>query len=353
MKDVAAAVLTVLLVAGMANAQSDLRAGPYAIRGTVLAPNNTNTEVEIRLLSNAEMPLAWTRAHTHEPFWFRGLQGGTYYIEVEAPGMKPTRERVEFIGNEREVYVSLMAEPESQFAFRGPQDYSAETDTVDIKDLGRSPKVNKQFQDAMKKLQKGDVNGALARLESILADAPDFYDAHKILGIAYQHSHRYPEAEAQFRLARNLRPSSPAPLIYLGSLYLEQAGDGSNSNTPPLDLLEKAREVLLRAVELNSGAAFARYLLGVAYYRLGSYSDAEHTLLRALDLDSELGDIRLALANVYIRVQDWSKALVQLDTYLRDNPGAANRESILSTRTKVAGIANIVQKNQAASPGQK
>ena len=97
--------------------------------------------------------------------------------------------------------------------------------------------------------------------------------------------------------------------------------------------------MLLRAIELNSGAAFARYLLGVTYHRLGKYGDAEQTLLRALDVDSELGDIRLALANVYIRVQDWSKALNQLDRYLKDNPRSANRESVLSTRTRIAEIA--------------
>ena len=138
--------------------------------------------------------------------------------------------------------------------------------------------------------------------------------------------------------------------MHLGSLYLEQAEGGKDPGIPQQEILEKARDVLQKSIGLNSGDAFARYLLGVAYYRLGDYGDAEKALNRALDMDPLLGDIRLALANVYIRTQDWSKALGHLDIYLKDNPRSANRESVLSTRTKVAEIAGRV-KNQSPGSG--
>jgi tetratricopeptide (TPR) repeat protein len=96
----------------------------------------------------------------------------------------------------------------------------------------------------------------------------------------------------------------------------------------------------LKAIGLNSNAGFARYLLGVTYYKLGKYSDSESTLIRALELEPNLGDIRLALANVYMRVQDWPKALLSLDRYLKENPKAANRENILAKRQQVERIAN-------------
>jgi len=351
MKVLATAVFSLFLVAGMVNAQSDFEAGQYTITGSVLSPNfSHNVEVEIRLLTDTEVPVATERARTQEQFRFRGLPKGIYYVEVEAPGLKTTRQRVDFIGSQREVNITLMPESLAQYVFRDSSDYAGENDVIDIKDVGRSPQVLKQFNEALKKLQKGDVHSASSRLESLLVSDPNFYDAHKTLGIAYQQIGRYSDAETQFRLAHNLRPKSTSPLVHLGSLYLEQAEGGKNPDTPQQEILEKARDVLQKSIGLNSGDAFARYLLGVAYYRLGAYGDAENILTRALDLDPLISDIRLALANVYIRTQDWSKALGQLDTYLKDNPRSANRENVLSTRTKVAEIAGRV-KNQSPGSG--
>jgi Tfp pilus assembly protein PilF len=351
---VLAAFCSLLLVAVLANAQADLRAGPYTISGMVLSQNaNPDSEVDIRLLTDSEVTVATARVRTLEPFRFRGLPNGTYYIELEAPGLRTTRQRVEFLGIEREVNVTVMPESRTEFVFRSPQDYTGEPDVVDVRDAARSPEALKQFQDALKKLQKGDLNGARIRLESLLASAPDFYDGHKTLGVAYQQSGRYREAEAQFGLARGLRPTSPAPLIHLGSLYLEEAEKAKDSDSPQQDMVEKARDVLQRAIQLNPGAAFARYLLGVAYYRLGSYADAEKALVRSLDLDPSLGNVRLALANVYIKVQDWSKALTHLDTYLKDYPRSSIRESVLSTRTKIAEIARNGEKNGAKESGKR
>jgi len=200
--------------------------------------------------------------------------------------------------------------------------------------------VMKKFQEATKKLQSGDIEGARIRLESLVTSAPDFYDAHKSLGAAYQRSRRFEDAEKEYQLAGQLRPKSAAPLMQLGSLYLEQIDSGIASKIPEHDVLEKAKVVLLRAIEISPGMAFARYLLGVAYYKLGRYSDAETSLMRALQMEPKIADTRLALANVYIRVQDWANALDQLDTYLKDNPRAPNRERVVETRARVERVAH-------------
>jgi tetratricopeptide (TPR) repeat protein len=154
-------------------------------------------------------------------------------------------------------------------------------------------------------------------------------------------------------VARTLKPLSAVPLMYLGSLYLEEVEAGTTSSVPPQDLLEKGRDLLLKAIQLNSGGGFARYLLGVTYYKLGHYSDSESSLLRALELEPKLGDIRLALANVYMRVQDWSKALTHLDTYLKENPKAADRELVVAKRAQIEGIFNRVKNSGAQESGSR
>jgi hypothetical protein len=57
-----------------------------------------------------------------------------------------------------------------------------------------------------------------------------------------------------------------------------------------------------------------------------------------LQMDPKLGDIRLALANVYVRVQDWVKALDQLDSYLRENPKAVDRNRVVEMRARVERV---------------
>jgi Tfp pilus assembly protein PilF len=340
MRRLATVIFSVLLVAGLASAQSDLRSGPYILEGLIITPHSSpDSEFEVRLINDGGVLVASVLTHTQEHFYFRGLPGGVYYVEADIGGFKPVRQRVDFNGTARETSLPITLE-EAPVASGASHGMTDDNDVVSVSELSRSPQLMKQLQEATKKLQNGDFNGARTRLEAILTTAPDLYDAHKYLGTAYQQGHRFDDAEKQFELARGLRPQSAAPLIHLGSLYLDEIESGTVTKTPQTDVLDKARRVLLRAIELSPGVAFARYLLGVAYYKSGSYSDAESSLIRALDLDPHLGSIRLALANVYIRVQDWSKALSNLDTYLKDNPRCADREHIVETRARIERIAN-------------
>jgi tetratricopeptide (TPR) repeat protein len=299
-----------------------------------------NGELEVQLFNDSNVPIATLRTYTETQFTFRGLPSGTYYVEVNATGYKAVRQRVDLVAGQYDNNVPITLEAEAPAAAYIQPSELSDDDVVDISDLARSPEVLKKFQEATKKFNTGDMNGARSRLESLLTTAPNFYEAHKVLGAVYQRSHRYREAEREYLLARGLRPLSPVPLIHLGSLYLEEVESGTNLKTPPQDSLEKARDLLLKAIGLNSNAGFARYLLGVTYYKLGKYSDSESTLIRALELEPNLGDIRLALANVYMRVQDWPKALLSLDRYLKENLKAANRENILAKRQQVERIAN-------------
>jgi Tfp pilus assembly protein PilF len=340
MRRVAAAVCTLFLFSGLADAQfSDTRSGPCSVTGFIVSPyTQLNSDFEVRLVNESNVVVASIVTRTQEHFSFRGLQRGVYTIEADIGGFREVRERVDVSGVNRDTHTSITLESQPQQALGQTRDPVDEQDVVNVADLNRSPKVMKKFQEATKKLQSGDVNGARVGLESLVLAAPDFYDAHKTLGTAYQQSRRYDDAEREYELARHLRPASAVPLMLLGSLYLEKIDSGTELKAPPNDVLEKARRVLLRAIEVDPSVAFARYLLGVTYYKLGLYSDSENSLLRALQMESRLGDIRLALANVYVRVQDWAKALEQLDGYLRENPKAADRDRVGEMRTRVQRV---------------
>jgi tetratricopeptide (TPR) repeat protein len=105
---------------------------------------------------------------------------------------------------------------------------------------------------------------------------------------------------------------------------------------------------LLRALQLNPDAAFAHYLLGVAYYRAGMYEDAEDSLLQAHQLENRLSIARLVLAEVYIQIQELPAALTQLRAYLDENPDASNVSQVRHVSSQLEAVLNAEEKNSRA-----
>jgi len=110
---------------------------------------------------------------------------------------------------------------------------------------------------------------------------------------------------------------------------------------------------LFRAVDLNPDAAFAHYLLGLAYYKIAMYKDAEASLLRALELEDRLSIARLVLAEVHIRLHESPNALKQLRLYVDENPDASNAALVqhIISRLEAAIEAGKKSQNQARFVG--
>src|SRR5262249_42796239 len=158
------------------------------------------------------------------------------------------------------------------------------------------------------------------RLEAALAIAPEFYNAHNSLGIAYQKLQRYRDGEKEFNRARELNPRSVDPLVNLGSLFMQEAEDANVTKTRRLRgrILDQALDILEAAVKLNPRSGPAHYLLGAANYKSAFYEEAEANLKRALELDRRVSEARLMLANLYMRQKKWELALESLDAYLAE-----------------------------------
>jgi tetratricopeptide (TPR) repeat protein len=146
--------------------------------------------------------------------------------------------------------------------------------------------------------------------------------------------HLYTDSEAQYQAARQLNPRAVVPLINLGSLFIAGADVLMKSREDPMTLLRNARTVLEESLKLKP-SSLGYYFLGMAYYKSGSYDEAEPNLKHALEMTPYPPAVRLMLANVYMKLQEWPNALEHLDAYLLENPRAADRSAIQDTRTKV------------------
>ena len=110
-------------------------------------------------------------------------------------------------------------------------------------------------------------------------------------GVSYERSKQWPLAEADFTRALELNPSQPLVLNYLGYSWVDQ---GVN--------LDKAFQMLRRAVDLRPEDGYIVDSLGWAYYKLGKYEDAVRELERAVELKPADPVINDHLGDAYWRV---------------------------------------------------
>lgn len=107
-------------------------------------------------------------------------------------------------------------------------------------------------------------------------------------GIARERSGQWPAAEADFQRALELAPEQPYVLNYLGYSWADQ---GIN--------LDRARGMLLRAVELRPDDGNIADSLGWALYRLGDIAGAVEWLEKAVELEPRNATITDHLGDAY------------------------------------------------------
>jgi Flp pilus assembly protein TadD len=211
---------------------------------------------------------------------------------------------------------------------------------IDITEIDKqySKAAVQEYEKGLAAARKGDRPAAQVHLEAAIRIEPSFFNAHNSLAVLYHRMKRYSDAEREYGEARKLNPRSAAPLINIGSLYIEQALEKAvNDATASRTLLNEALESLSEALKVQPTSPAAEYLTGVVYYLTQFFEEAEMHFKKSLDFsDGRLVLSRLALADIYVRIQEWENVLVELDAYLKAVPFGMNREVIRSVRNEVA-----------------
>lgn len=123
--------------------------------------------------------------------------------------------------------------------------------------------------------------------------------------IAYERSNRWSKAEPDFLRALDLEPDQPLVLNYLGYSWIDRG-----------ERLERAREMVEKAVEARPTDGYIVDSLGWAFYRLGRFDDAVEHLERAVGLRPEdpvindhLGDALWRVGRELEATFQWRRAL--------------------------------------------
>ncbi|MEM8541171.1 MAG: tetratricopeptide repeat protein [Pseudomonadota bacterium] len=118
-----------------------------------------------------------------------------------------------------------------------------------------------------------------------------YWPLHYRLGIAYERTKQWPQAEKTFKYALELSPNQPDILNYLGYSWVDM-----NIN------LDEGIEMIEKAVEMRPRDGYIVDSLGWAHYRLGQFEEAVEALERAADLRPRDPTINDHLGDAYWRV---------------------------------------------------
>jgi len=112
-----------------------------------------------------------------------------------------------------------------------------------------------------------------AAIKRVATPEPHHWSLFYARGIALERAKRWKESEKDLLKALELRPDQPYVLNYLGYTWIDQG-----------EQLDRATDMIKKAVSLAPNDGFIADSLGWAYYRVGKYDEAVAELERAVEL---------------------------------------------------------------------
>lgn len=170
---------------------------------------------------------------------------------------------------------------------------------------------------------------------SITEEHPRNWLIYFFRGIAYERAKQWAKAEPDFLQALKISPDEPQVLNYLGYSWIDRGLH-----------LDRATDMIKKAVELRPNDGYIVDSLGWAYYKLGKYEEAVGQLERAISLKADDATINDHLGDAYWKVGRKLEATFQW-AHARDlNPEPADKERILA---KLAKGLDKVEETQVAA----
>ncbi|HXP43392.1 MAG TPA: tetratricopeptide repeat protein [Candidatus Acidoferrales bacterium] len=152
----------------------------------------------------------------------------------------------------------------------------------------RTPPLDREFQAAVAQYNAGEFAAAAAKLENLVRDVPQSFEAQELLGLVYSAQSRDAEANEHLDRAVSLRPDSAEART---SLAANQVRLGKFN--PALKQFEKAVELAPQNFDTNHN-------LGELYVRVGQLPKAIQYLEHAQRIDPSSYDNGYDLSLAYI-----------------------------------------------------
>ncbi len=296
--------------------------GSSSVVGTVLGPSGRPLAGRVRVtISTMTRGARSFTTDENGNFAFRGLPTGSYTVSIDKEEeFKPVSHAVDIrnFAGAPPATITLSIRLEYKESAEGrPAVVNAE-----LADVPQKALLN--YNTALEHAKKNEHSRAIVLLKLAVEDHPTFGLAFNELGVQHLRVSQLEEADAAFEKALNLQPNAFAALINRGivNVLLERYGE--------------AVPLLRKAIALNEQSAVGHYFLGQAYANLGLFDQAEKELLLSIQIGrEEMKEAHRILAIIYNSKGAPALAAAQLETYLKLNPTAADREQLRETIIKL------------------
>jgi tetratricopeptide (TPR) repeat protein len=282
--------------------------GSASITGRVMLPSGLATGSHIKMvLSNFQAPLVTIYADKNGEFNFTNLRAGTYYVRVLADEefYEPLIQQVKLKPGEPGHLVLYLKEK------KGPVVKQSRGNVISIaEDDGAVPaSARKAFDLAHKMIDKGDIDGAITKLNEAVTLHPDYVIARNDLGAQYLKRKRFTEAADQFKIILEKNPKYFNARLNLGLVLVEQKR------------FSEAIEELSEAVALDSSQPAAHLFWGIAALDLNDLEVAERELVKALLLGGpQYSTTHYYFAHIYLKTGRREEAGRELALFLKTAP---------------------------------
>ncbi len=208
---------------------------------------------------------------------------------------------------------------------------------------GELSEVHISLGDALRGLERYEESAAAYDQALDIIGEPDeqHWIVHFARAISRERMGQWPQAEADFRKALELRPEQPQVLNYLGYSFLELQTN-----------LDEALDMIERAVALRPDAGHIVDSLGWGLYRVGRYEEAVGHMERAVELmpvdpvvNDHLGDVYWAVGRAREAEFQWLRAL----SFITDDTDLTDIEPDRIRRKLEVGL-DVVLEEEGAPP---
>lgn len=288
-----------------AQKRSDAMPVPTTVHGRVLisgraAPQGIRVTLE---LGGAHV--ADSNTDNSGQFEFRGLNAGLFDCIVSQPGYRTSTQPVDLrTATSAYTVFDLKPDTSSDEPNIPPEGPSGMFRTANVPSAALQ-----EFNTGTRLFSAGkDLGKAIRSFQKATAIAPDFTEAHIMLGMAQLGQRNYEEAERTFQKAISLNSSFASAFIGLG--------EAENS----LGKFLEANRTLERAVTLAPESPEAHYELAKSLWGLQRWQEAEPHVDHSLKLNPDYPDAHVLMGNILLRKHDAEGALKQFQGYLRLDP---------------------------------
>ena len=286
----------------------------YQLTGKVILENGEPPQVVSAVFLNDALNPFVTQTSTSlsGDFSIKNLRKGTYTLAVYVPRTGQTAQTLEigpgFADAKRSIRLTVTVKRE----FRVEREHS-----VSAAQLSIPEQAKKDYGKAQESQKRRDMEGAIKNLQSAVKRAPNYCDAWNNLGTIAYLTGRFADAETYFRECLKHDEKYYPSRVNLGGALLS------------LKRYPEALDTNLLAVQMTPSDALAHAQLGLSYYYLARWNEAETELKRAKALDpSHFSHPQRFLASIYQSRQDFALMIAELEEFLKFHPDYEAAEAV-------------------------